>query len=61
MGFITPADGSADVFVHRSNLIDGDALIVGAPVVFEAGFDPQKGKPIAKARTIDRHVNRDKL
>ncbi|CAE7263007.1 elavl2 [Symbiodinium sp. CCMP2592] len=48
MGFITPADGSADVFVHRSNLIDGDALIVGAPVVFEAGFDPQKGKPIAK-------------
>ena len=50
MGFITPADGSADVFVHRSNLIDGDALIVGAPVIFEAGFDPQKGKPIAKAR-----------
>lgn len=48
MGFITPADGSADVFVHRSNLVDGDALIVGAPVVFEAGFDPQKGKPIAK-------------
>ena len=49
MGFITPADGSADVFVHRSNLLDGDTLIVGAQVVFEAGFDAQKGKPIAKA------------
>ena len=49
MGFITPEDGSADVFVHRSNLLDGDTLVVGAQVVFEAGFDMQKGKPIAKA------------
>jgi len=48
MGFITPNDGSPDVFVHRSCLVDGDALAVGAHVMFEAGFDPQKGKPIAK-------------
>ena len=50
MGFITPSDGSPDVFVHRSCLIDGDALMVGSEVFFESGFDPQKGKPIAKAR-----------
>lgn len=49
MGFITPADGSPDVFVHRSNLVDGDSLVVGAEVLFESGFDQQKGKPIAKA------------
>ena len=50
MGFITPADGSPDVFVHRSNLVDGDSLMVGAEVIFESGLDPQKGKPIAKAK-----------
>lgn len=49
MGFITPADGRDDVFVHRSNLVDGDSLVVGAQVIFELGFDAQKGKPIAKA------------
>lgn len=49
MGFITPADGREDVFVHRSNLVDGDSLVVGSQVIFESGFDPQKGKAIAKA------------
>ena len=30
MGFIAPADGSADVFVHRSKLLDGQSLVLGS-------------------------------
>ncbi|CAJ1348134.1 unnamed protein product [Effrenium voratum] len=49
MGFIAPADGSADVFVHRSKLLDGQSLVLGSKVSFEPGFDPEKGKPVAEA------------
>ena len=45
MGFIQPSDGSADVFVHRSALIDGNSLQVGSNVIFEPGWDEAKNKP----------------
>jgi len=49
MGFIKPADGTPDRFVHRSALADGQALTVGAAVTFQPGFDQKKGKPICQA------------
>lgn len=47
MGFITPAEGGADLFVHRSNLVDGESLALGSQVMYQPGFDERKGKPIA--------------
>merc|ERR1719215_82215 len=48
MGFISPHDGSQDHFVHRSQLTDGNSLQEGAEVSFQADWDPQKNKPVAK-------------
>jgi cold shock CspA family protein len=48
MGFITPASGQADVFVHRSNIINGQSLVPGQPVMFESAWDSVKNKAIAK-------------
>merc|ERR1739848_856939 len=47
MGFITPAGGGDDHFVHRSMLNDGQSLQVGAPVTFVPSWDALKDKPIA--------------
>merc|ERR1712066_1068311 len=47
MGFIRPQDGGQDLFVHRSQLLDGGSLIVGAEVTFEPSWNAQKQKPIA--------------
>jgi len=47
MGFVAPNDGSADCFVHRSNLVDGLALVPGQQVQFQLGWDVQKNKPVA--------------
>jgi len=48
MGFITPSDGSEDLFVHRSFLSDGQSLIVGAQVAFNPDYDTQKDKLVAR-------------
>lgn len=47
MGFIGPDNNGPDLFVHRSRLLDGETLIVGSRVCFEAGIDPMKGKGVA--------------
>jgi CspA family cold shock protein len=36
-GFITPEDGSADLFVHQSSVADGGSLAEGAKVTYTAG------------------------
>ena len=46
-GFIA-MDGGEDHFVHAANLLDGNALQVGARVTFVPEYDHQKAKPIAK-------------
>lgn len=45
-GFIVVANGE-DLFVHRSNLADGDILTAGQTVWFEAQYNAQKGKNAA--------------
>jgi cold shock CspA family protein len=43
-GFVAPADGGDTLFCHRSVFEDGQALEIGAPVMYVAGLDDQKGK-----------------
>merc|ERR1719181_477443 len=48
MGFITPAGGQSDVFVHRSAIMGGaTSLVQGQHVMFEPGWDAAKNKAIA--------------
>ena len=46
-GFIAPADGGADVFVHVHNVSGRLDLCTGERVSFEVGMDLRKGKPEA--------------
>lgn len=48
MGFLTPSGGGDDVFVHRSELMDGNTLLKGCQVSYEGSWDAVKGKPIAR-------------
>lgn len=48
MGFITPATGGEDHFVHRSMLTDGVCLQIGAQVTYIPSVDPAKNKPTAE-------------
>lgn len=48
MGFVMPAAGGEDYFVHRSDLCDGHSLIQGSTISFDPGWDVQKNKPVAK-------------
>merc|ERR1740129_1129 len=43
-GFILPNHGGDDIFVHRSNLVDGSTLILGRPVTYEIQWNPLKNK-----------------
>jgi CspA family cold shock protein len=50
-GFISPADGSEDVFFHECALREGDDITEGASVTYEVGLDKKSGK--TKAVSVD--------
>lgn len=43
-GFVTPAQGGPDVFVHKNQLTDGERLVQGSTVTFECRFNPSRRK-----------------
>merc|ERR1719394_729683 len=43
-GFITPDDGGDDLFAHRNQIADSQALQEGDTVRFDEGWDDMKGK-----------------
>lgn len=47
-GFITPANGETDVFVHVSALRNGGSLTKGDKVSYELGEDRKTGKSKAE-------------
>jgi CspA family cold shock protein len=50
-GFITPEDGSKDVFVHASALPEGSSLREGDKVSFDI-VDGQKGPQAANLKVV---------
>lgn len=51
-GFITPANGETDVFVHVSALRSGGTLTKGTKVSFDVGQDRKTGKSKAENVSI---------
>jgi CspA family cold shock protein len=43
-GFVTPEDGGEDLFVHRSALVECEALERDDVVKFDKEYDDRKGK-----------------
>jgi cold shock CspA family protein len=59
-GFIVPDGGGPDVFVHVRELMDGEKLVNGSQVIFEAMQDPAKGPGRYRAKTCKGALNKDK-
>eukprot|EP00928_Gymnodinium_smaydae_P039809 TRINITY_DN27118_c0_g1_i1.p1 TRINITY_DN27118_c0_g1~~TRINITY_DN27118_c0_g1_i1.p1 ORF type:complete len:452 (+),score=103.77 TRINITY_DN27118_c0_g1_i1:99-1358(+) len=51
-GFIVPNGGGPDVFVHAKELQDGEVLLNGAQVMFEATLDTTKGAGKYRAKGV---------
>ena len=51
-GFITPADGSKDVFVHISGIVNGGSITEGDTVQYETEEGP-KGINATNVEKID--------
>eukprot|EP00927_Polykrikos_kofoidii_P083523 TRINITY_DN8571_c1_g2_i2.p1 TRINITY_DN8571_c1_g2~~TRINITY_DN8571_c1_g2_i2.p1 ORF type:complete len:167 (+),score=46.09 TRINITY_DN8571_c1_g2_i2:90-590(+) len=47
-GFIVQADAGEDLFVHRTQLTDGQTLMEGDAVHYDEAWDDRKGKAIAQ-------------
>eukprot|EP00927_Polykrikos_kofoidii_P083521 TRINITY_DN8571_c1_g1_i3.p1 TRINITY_DN8571_c1_g1~~TRINITY_DN8571_c1_g1_i3.p1 ORF type:complete len:168 (+),score=46.54 TRINITY_DN8571_c1_g1_i3:99-602(+) len=47
-GFIMQAEGGEDLFVHRTQLTDGQTLVEGDTVQYDQAWDDRKGKAIAQ-------------
>ncbi|MET4601077.1 cold shock CspA family protein [Bradyrhizobium sp. JR4.1] len=43
-GFIRPAEGGADIFVHAKEITNRDVLNHGDKVTFDSVFDDRRGK-----------------
>lgn len=60
-GFMKPDNGSADMFVHVSDLLDGDGSVLeGDRVTFEVAFDDRKGKDHAVKVAVEGGVQKKK-
>mmetsp|Transcript_686 Transcript_686/g.1981 ORF Transcript_686/g.1981 Transcript_686/m.1981 type:complete len:348 (+) Transcript_686:56-1099(+) len=58
-GFIVPDSGGPDVFVHIRELADGEVLVNGAQVMFEAMLDPSKGPGRYRAKVCIGGMQKD--
>lgn len=53
-GFVRPAEGGADIFIHRLDIQNAVMLSQGQKVSFEVIMDERKGKPrAARLRLLD--------
>jgi CspA family cold shock protein len=61
-GFVRPAEGGADVFVHRRDITNAVMLSQGMNVIFDVVMEEPRGKPRAiQVRVIDESGRRARL
>eukprot|EP00928_Gymnodinium_smaydae_P081385 TRINITY_DN64920_c0_g1_i1.p1 TRINITY_DN64920_c0_g1~~TRINITY_DN64920_c0_g1_i1.p1 ORF type:complete len:366 (-),score=58.69 TRINITY_DN64920_c0_g1_i1:75-1172(-) len=60
-GFIVPDCGGPDVFVHAQELSDGECLVQGSQVTFEAMEDHSKGPNMYRAKQCMGAIKKEQL